>query len=415
MSYILKFINLHKFNKDNSLNIKSNIIKIKCIAIKNELNKFNENTQKQIEILMNNKISFLNKEMLINIINLLIDLIPNYNINNDKENDLINYIFSDILILISDKEIINYELENKIIDFAQFLINLLCKTNMSIGNNNKYNLKKIKLNSATEYIIVSKLFVILSKPSIQNDKILSQIQDGQKELSGMIIQIMSTQNEKHKHKKPKSALFVKTRKDFNKLLTIKAPLIAHYNKNVFDKCMNDISIIKFILFFKNKFTEKEKLKYPILNELSKQNNLFFDGLLNIFNICGWIRLIHSKYQGTLTSTSCVKIKINDVFGHVSLNKWGDENEWQTQYKKFRYSINKISDSLNNDKNINNMKLMRLDKSNFKVPITSSLIAKNSGNKTIDNNLKIIKSILNLQNKFLDYIDDTNIVNNYNIN
>ena len=54
---------------------------------------------------------------------------------------------------------------------------------------------------------------------------------------------------------------------------------------------------------------------------------------------------------------------------------------------------------------------KLDNSNFKVSVSSCLIAKNSGNKTIDNNLKIIKSIIKLQNKFLDNTSSVDIESN----
>lgn len=119
---------------------------------------------------------------------------------------------------------------------------------------------------------------------------------------------------------------VANKKQFNPQLTIKTPLISAYNPDVFSKCMDSISVKKFILFFQKNAHIKEKAqKYPILAKLSLQPELFWciDKLLDISN---WIRLIHSKYMGTLTITSCNKLKINDIFGHVKLNEWGDEQE-----------------------------------------------------------------------------------------
>lgn len=169
--------------------------------------------------LYDNQISLLGNNRLINLLKLLIQIIPNNDINNNNDadndekknnnnndidrNDIIDKVLHDILSLISDNEITKYKNDTEILDSVQFLIKLLSKSDIiiNISSNKKSNLKSIKLSSSTEYVIVTKLFIILSKKSIKNDKIIRQIQnENDNELAGMIIQIMGQNNKKNQIK-----------------------------------------------------------------------------------------------------------------------------------------------------------------------------------------------------------------------
>eukprot|EP01083_Nonionella_stella_P181847 652682_1 len=391
IQYILKFIDLHALAmEDNQWIVKSNMIKVKSIALKNGLNAQRIDCNKLLKI-MQEDAGFVNKTKLLNTLAVLTPLITHDDEDDtkDKEERIMNDLLHDVLALIEDNDIVRLTDDDQMMEFAQFLIDLLCQNMDDLPI-------PCTLGSTTEYIIVCKLFIVLSKERVlSNDSILNQIKNGRSELNGMIIQIMSNNNDpsNKKKKKAKMAQCVRNKSEFNADLSIKAPLIALYNKEVFNECMDSISIDTFLSFFRNKMDATSKASYPVLEALSRQSALFVDGLQHLFDITQWIRLVHSKYQGTLTTSSCNKIKMNDVFGHVSLNKWGDENEWKAQYERFETGMNHIRRDTPNT----------LDASHFKVPIASCLMSKKSGVKLMDDNFEMVTLIINSQNEFLNEI------------
>eukprot|EP01084_Bolivina_argentea_P238317 400387_1 len=79
--------------------------------------------------------------------------------------------------------------------------------------------------------------------------------------------------------------------------------------------------------------------------------------------------------------------MSDVFKQCKLNKYGDQNEWIKLFTQYKNTMNAIANT-------------KLPNTNHNISISSSLMGK-SGNKTIQNNLKIMENMINIHNKFFN--------------
>ena len=83
--FIIRCIDRHKSNKDNTLQTSSNMIKMKTIAIKNNLNAFNNETSSRLLKIMEEKNIIFRWKYFDGYLKLLIEFIPDHNQDDDDD------------------------------------------------------------------------------------------------------------------------------------------------------------------------------------------------------------------------------------------------------------------------------------------------------------------------------------------
>eukprot|EP01084_Bolivina_argentea_P150203 262318_1 len=228
----------------------------------------------------------------------------------------------------------------------------------------------------------------MSHDSIKASNLINEIQGDNSPLAAMIIQSMHSSK---KSKKVKSTKYVESDEAFNPKLSIRAPLVRQFNPEIYDEAHKLITIANFFEFA----VGGNHMMYPVLSKLKSMNTRrgSFWKMHRIPDIAQWMKLIHSKYMGTLSEQGCREFVMNDVFKQCKLHKWGDQNEWKAMFTEYRDHLNHISENPQ----------IQISSSDVKAAISSSLIANKCGNKQIQNNLKSIQTMIRINNYFASTI------------
>eukprot|EP01084_Bolivina_argentea_P020611 38325_1 len=397
--YIINFIKSEHNNNCQPLIEQLNCIKFEFIVIKNKLNE----PQDDISEVMENQSLLLEYTVLSKYLRLLIEQIPD-NIDKSKQNELCNALLCDLLTLVDNEHVIKSCNQAQKDNFYQFLIDLL--TNPE----NIVDAQLMNLTSNTQYRILLKLFALFWNTSVKIENIISKIQQKNEKFANVIIEIMSKQNENYCLDFNKIQIKFVDKEVFHCTYTIQTPLILSRNQDLRFQFMRIIGIDSFFQFLQQ--TSQNQSKYPILYKLTRQrqSSLFWN-IQNLPPILLWIKLIHSKYNSTLSQESCNNLNINDVFEAAKYNKWGDIKQWNQKWETFAKHWNNLR-LCNNNVNINEINDAK--KSNS---IYSSLIG-SKHNETLKNNMKCIQQLINTQNEFLNDVKSINInifdINSYHL-
>eukprot|EP01083_Nonionella_stella_P223990 797692_1 len=365
----------------NGLYIKSNVCHVAHIAVKNKLKPMSKDNIAALSEIFGrheSSISLCHYDTFHDVLHLLMGLIAAK--EKDKES-VCNQLLLGLLTSIDNADL------NKcsdLLQYAQFLINLLCKNEKIIGKHAQH----VKWNKDTEYEITKQLFLVMSHDSIKASKLINEIQGDNSPLAAMIIQSMHSSK---KSKKVKSTKYVESDEAFNPKLSIRAPLVRQFNPEIYDEAHKLITIANFFEFA----VGGNHMMYPVLSKLKSMNTRrgSFWKMHRIPDIAQWMKLIHSKYMGTLSEQGCREFVMNDVFKQCKLHKWGDQNEWKAMFTEYRDHLNHISDNPQ----------IQISSSDVKAAISSSLIANKCGNKQIQNNLKSIQTMIRINNYFASTI------------
>eukprot|EP01083_Nonionella_stella_P073155 197581_1 len=364
---------------DEPLAVILDVLKLKMIAIKHNLDISKHLVDSLFDIYEQNDASLCDTTIFNKVLQLFIKAVPNTS-NVDR---LGNVILCDLFTCIDDKAISKC---HHLLNYVQYLVDLLCKND---------KITQVKWNKTTEYEITKHLFEVLSHESIDTAQILNDIQREQSELAGMIIQSMNYKRGKHSKKKPKPIKFVRTQEKFNEKLGIRAPLIQQFNPQIYDQAMESITIPSFFKFFR---VDSEVNRHPLLTKIKQQPKQFWM-LPQLPDIAQWIKLIHSKYMGTLSTTACAEFTMDHVFKQCQLHKWGDPIAWKRQFTKYKESMNAMSSKIN---------LPPSDHGNVNIPISCSLMGKHPSNKQIKNTVQCIADMIDIHN---DFVQDGTQVHN----
>eukprot|EP01083_Nonionella_stella_P076595 208809_1 len=342
-----------------------NIVKIKMIALSNDVVMVSDHVDTLYEVLRGVKdAQMLDYKILTPILQSLIRCHVGLKDGNAFEL-LVNKLLFDFLKWIEQYDFDAYT-ETALVSYAQLLVALLCAKDKIITD---VDSTAIQWNDDTEYLIVTQLFKIVSKCSLESNKITQEIQKGNSKLAGVIIQTISKKDES-KDMDPKAVQFVSSEADFNKQLDIHLPLTKQFNSEVYTEAVQSIELESFF----DIFVPNEKT-YPILTQLEQQPPLFWF-IHTLPQIINWIHLIHTKFAGTLTEQNASTFMIKDVFKLCKLHKWGDPNEWRQQFEQFKDGMNAVG-ALQDD-------------SSTKISITSCLAS----------SMQNIQSIADVNNAFI---------------
>eukprot|EP01084_Bolivina_argentea_P268730 456544_1 len=295
-------------------------------------------TQELLEI-MNNKLSLFDYDILCRCFQLLAKLIPSKHEVSDFDYSvphialnakLCNETLYELLALMNIKNI-DTNGNDGLIGYGEFLIDLLCNLEKITGSDQA---QQFKLNINTENEIMRRLFAVLSV----SKNLIQQVEKENTELAEKIKQILSaTDSDKIFEGNIEYAY---SQENFNEIFDIVAPLISEFDAKIYKDAINAVNIKDFFKYFYFDAKQFKPKKYPILSNLQRQSERFFD-IHQLSDIANWIQIIHSKYMGLVSESSCKELKIKNVFEQCKLNKWGDQKEWEQQFEYYKNGINKL--------------------------------------------------------------------------